>query len=117
MGAFPSLVSSTTLTAPTGIHNEPGILKQKLPPAKDLVTQMLAYITDTNDVDRAFVPFKHDGNDRVVLLVNNLGGVSELELGLIVQEALGVLASQNIQVERVNAGSFMVCCHATFPMT
>ncbi|GHJ85183.1 hypothetical protein NliqN6_1585 [Naganishia liquefaciens] len=94
-----------------GIHNEPGILKRKLPPAKDLITQMLAYITDTTDTDRAFVPFKHDGKDRVVLLVNNLGGISELELGLIVQEALGVLASQNIQVERVNAGSFMTSCN------
>jgi hypothetical protein len=69
---------------------------------------MLAYITDTKDADRAFLRFKHDGEDRVVLLVNNLGGVSELELGLIVQEALSVLESQNIKVERVNAGSFMV---------
>lgn len=117
MGALLPCFLPSPLIALTGIHNEPGILKQKLPPAKDLVTQMLAYITDTNDADRAFVPFKHDGGDRVVLLVNNLGGVSELELGLIVQEALGVLATQNIQVERVNAGSFMVCCHATFPMT
>lgn len=69
---------------------------------------MLAYITDTADAERAFLPFKHDGKDRVVLLVNNLGGVSELELGLIVQQTLAVLEEQKIQVERVNAGSFMV---------
>jgi hypothetical protein len=97
------------LTRLSGIHNEPGILKRKLPPAKELITQMLGYITDTDDAERAFLPFKHDGKDRVVLLVNNLGGVSELELGLIVQQTLAVLEGQNIQVERVNAGSFMVC--------
>ncbi|KAI5451888.1 hypothetical protein NCC49_001190 [Naganishia albida] len=94
-----------------GIHNEPGILKRKLPPAKELITQMLAYITDTNDAERAFLPFKHDGKDRVVLLVNNLGGVSELELGLIVQQTLAVLEEQKIQVDRVNAGSFMTSCN------
>jgi dihydroxyacetone kinase len=69
---------------------------------------MLSYITNTSDTERAFLPFKHDGKDRVVLLVNNLGGVSELELGLITQQALAVLEEQKITVDRVNAGSFMV---------
>ncbi|KAJ9114062.1 hypothetical protein QFC22_005882 [Naganishia vaughanmartiniae] len=65
-----------------GIHNESGILKRKLPPARQLIADMLAYITNTTDTERAFCPFKHDGGDRVVLLVNNLGGLSELEMGL-----------------------------------
>lgn len=91
-----------------GIHNESGIKKQKLPPARQLITEMLSYITDTSDSDRAFLPFKHDGKDQVVLMVNNLGGISELEMGLISQEALGVLDAQGIEVVRVNVGSFMV---------
>lgn len=69
---------------------------------------MLAYITNTSDADRAFLPFKHDGQDRVVLMVNNLGGISELEMGLIAQEALSVLDEQGIEVSRANVGSFMV---------
>lgn len=69
---------------------------------------MLSYITNTSDIDRAFLPFKHDSKDKVVLMVNNLGGISELEMGLIAQEALGVLDEQEINVVRANVGSFMV---------
>lgn len=55
-------------------------------PTADLVGQMLAKIVDTADTDRSFVPFRGDGNDEVVLLVNNLGSISELELGGIAHE-------------------------------
>lgn len=69
---------------------------------------MLSYITNTSDSERAFLPFKHDGQDRVVLMVNNLGGISELEMGLVAQEALSVLREQGIEAVRANVGSFMV---------
>lgn len=55
-----------------GIHNESGVEKIKLPSSKELVARMLKMITDTNDKERAYVPFKHDGKDEVILLVNNL---------------------------------------------
>lgn len=45
-------------------------------------------------------------NSRVVLLVNNLGGLSILELNLIVKEAVTSL-SAFLQIERVLAGSFL----------
>lgn len=38
-------------------------------------------LTSTTDTERSFLPFEHDGKDEVVLMVNNLGGVSELEMG------------------------------------
>lgn len=64
-------------------------------------------MTDMTDKDRAFVDFKKDGKDEVVLLVNNLGGISELELGLMVKEA-GVWCSKNkINVRRVVSGTFV----------
>lgn len=55
-----------------GIHNEAGIEKTDLPRSKELISKMLKYIIDTNDEERAFLPYKHDGKDEVVLLVNNL---------------------------------------------
>lgn len=55
-----------------GIHNEAGVEKIKLPKSKQLIERMLKMVTDTSDSDRAYVPFKHDGKDEVVLLVNNL---------------------------------------------
>ncbi|KAG2127281.1 dihydroxyacetone kinase [Suillus bovinus] len=46
---------------------------------------------------RSFVPFKNDGTDRVVLLVNNLGGLSELELGGVVAEVRRALDKSGIK--------------------
>jgi len=57
-----------------GIHNEAGIAKVKLSSSKELIANMLKLVLDTSDEDRAFVDFKHDGKDEVVLLVNNLYG-------------------------------------------
>lgn len=69
-----------------GIHNEPGTSKLSLPKVADLVGDLLSRITDTTDKQRSFVPFQNDGSDEVVLLVNNLGSISELELGGITNE-------------------------------
>lgn len=66
-----------------GIHNEPGCEKinATLP---HVVEIMLAQLVDPGDEDRAYVPFGQ--SDKTVLLVNNFGGVSNLELGAIVTE-------------------------------
>lgn len=80
-----------------------------MPPLNELVPNLIRMITSTADPDRSFVPFKNDGTDRVVLLANNLGGLSELELGAIVGEANSALDKQGIKAMRVLAGSFMVC--------
>ena len=61
-----------------GIHNEPGARRlSPIPPLHELIPQLIENLTSTSDPDRSFVPFKGRG-DRVVLLVNNLGGTSEL---------------------------------------
>ncbi|KAK4987148.1 hypothetical protein LTR50_004845 [Elasticomyces elasticus] len=62
-----------------GIHNEPGLHEiSPIPSAEDLISQMLAYLLDPNDKDRAFVPFK--SSDETALLINNFGGMSNFEL-------------------------------------
>ena len=98
-----------------GIHNEPGHRRlSPVPPLKDLLPQLVEFLTVTTDSERSFLPFKNDGSDRVVLLVNNLGGTSELELGGIVGEAKRDLARRGVKVERVIAGAFMVRSHDAF---
>jgi len=91
-----------------GIHNEPGVLTIPLTKASELVPRLLEYITSTSDKERSFVPFQHDGKDEVVLLVNNLGGISEVEMGLVAKEAVSTLHSQGIRVRRVGTGKYMV---------
>lgn len=94
-----------------GIHNEPGAKRlSPVPPLSDLIPQLIDTLTSTTDPDRSFVPFTGSG-DRVVLLVNNLGGTSELEMGAVLAEAKKDLAKRGLKVERAIAGTFMVCLH------
>lgn len=100
-----------------GIHNESGHRRiSPVPPLTELVPQLLELLTSTTDPERSFLPFQGGtGRDKVVLLVNNLGGLSELELGGIVAQVHSSL-NERITVERVLSGSFMVTtsCSATY---
>jgi dihydroxyacetone kinase len=64
-----------------GIHNEPGaeLLKPK-PELNDLLDKMLRYLLDA-DSERGYVEIT--ASDDVVLMVNNLGALSVLELSII----------------------------------
>lgn len=91
-----------------GIHNEPGYQRvSPIPPLNELLPNLLDLITNTSDKERAFVPFSANGGDSVVLLVNNLGGLSELELLGITHEATSAVKARGLTLERVIVGTFM----------
>lgn len=91
-----------------GIHNESGHKRvSPIPPLSELLPQLIDLLTSTSDPERSFVPFK--GKDNIVLLVNNLGGLSELELGAVAGAARKALDAKGFTISRVLAGSFMVC--------
>jgi len=91
-----------------GIHNEGGYkTESSIPPLSELIPKLIDMMTSTSDPERSFLPFK--GKDDVVLLVNNLGGLSELELGAVVAETRSVLDSRGIKACRILSGNFMVC--------
>lgn len=87
-GASEHTLKSDEMELGMGIHNEPGVKRIKIPTARELLAQMVDFASDTKDKDRSFVPFRHDGSDEVVLMVNNLGGTSELEMGGIASAAM-----------------------------
>ncbi|KAF2838361.1 dihydroxyacetone kinase [Patellaria atrata CBS 101060] len=88
-----------------GIHNEPGS-ERKTADLVALVQTMLKHLLDQSDEDRAFLNIS--GEDETVLLVNNLGGVSVLEMSGIVAVVLGQLEGDwNIKPVRILAGTFM----------
>ena len=66
-----------------GIHNEPGC-EQILANLPETVEKMLAQLLDPKDKDRAYV--KVEQSDPIVMLINNFGGLSNLELGAITTE-------------------------------
>ncbi len=91
-----------------GIHNESGNKRIKpVPPLRDLIPQLLDLIMSTSDKERSFLPFKNDSKDEVVLLVNNLGGLSELELGGIAHAANEEMKNRRVIVSRIISGTFM----------
>lgn len=78
-----------------GIHNEPGCEKlNPIPELPELVKKMLDQCLDMNDKERAFVDFSN--SEKNVLLLNNLGGLSPLELSGVLNEVLTQLSSFNI---------------------
>ncbi|KAL1862961.1 hypothetical protein VTK73DRAFT_6572 [Phialemonium thermophilum] len=87
-----------------GIHNEPGSGRERaeLP---GLVSKMLAQLLDQNDKDRAFL---NVNSNEVVLLINNLGGVSVLEMGGITAEVVAQLEKNyKIRPVRILSGTYM----------
>lgn len=90
-----------------GIHNEAGCGRKRGSDAElpSVVKDMLQQILDTNDLERNFLP---NQTNEVVLLVNNLGALSVLELGAVVSEVVDQLRTQyGVNVVRVFSGTFM----------
>lgn len=95
-----------------GVHNEPGLHEiSPMPKPEDLVSEMLNYCLNPNDKDRAFVEFKP--NDVVLLLINNLGGISNFELEAMTGVTRKVLKKDwNIVPERIDVSDFETSLNA-----
>lgn len=80
-----SFLAEDELELGMGIHNEPGCRRMSpVPSLESLVEEMLGMLLSQDDKDRAYVPIS--SKDNVVLMVNNLGGTSVLELGGVAME-------------------------------
>ncbi|KAG6016793.1 hypothetical protein E4U43_003081 [Claviceps pusilla] len=88
----------------TGPHNEPGFVKlSPVPSPSELIGQVLARCLDEKDPERGYVHFSP--GDETILLVNNFGGMSNLEMGALVDELLEQLERDwKMEPVRVCAG-------------
>lgn len=88
-----------------GEHQLPGSHKLEVD-LPGIVERMLQELLDWSDEDRSFS--SNAPGDRLVLLVNNLGGLSGLELGAITLEIVVQLEKKyGIKPVRVYSGTFM----------
>lgn len=102
-------LGSSEIEIGMGIHNEAGARRvSPVPPLTGLVQILLDLLLSKSDPERGFLPTRGSGKDNVVLLVNNLGGVSELELAGIAREVVTALAGRGVSVQRLISGTFMV---------
>ncbi|NXK87649.1 TKFC cyclase, partial [Formicarius rufipectus] len=86
-----------------GIHGEAGVRRMKVLPADEAVEVMLEHMTDPSSASHlSLTP-----GCSVVLMVNNLGGLSCLELGIVAGAAVRCLESRGIRIARALVGSFM----------
>nr|XP_054367861.1 triokinase/FMN cyclase isoform X3 [Mirounga angustirostris] len=86
-----------------GIHGEAGVRRIKMASANEIVTLMLDHMTASSSVSR--VPVQSGSS--VVLMVNNLGGLSFLELGIIADAAVRTLEDRGVKIARALVGTFM----------
>ena len=99
------IIASEEIEVGMGIHNEPGShrMKASLP---ELIKIMLAQMLDQRDEDRAYI--KVSSADKIVLFINNLGGVSTLELSGICAEVTKQLKEDyNLEPVRTIQGTFL----------
>lgn len=86
-----------------GIHGEAGVRRIKMATADEIVTLMLDHMTNPSNVSH--VPVQ--AGSSVVLMVNNLGGLSFLELGIIADAAVRSLENRGVKIARALVGTFM----------
>ncbi|NXL69300.1 TKFC cyclase, partial [Leptocoma aspasia] len=111
-----------------GIHGEAGVRRMKVLPADKAVETMLKHMTDPSNASHLSLtpgespgmlcappnppgsqsyPAPHPAGSSVVLVVNNLGGLSCLELGIVAGAAVRCLENRGIRIARALVGSFM----------
>ncbi|EHB02076.1 Bifunctional ATP-dependent dihydroxyacetone kinase/FAD-AMP lyase (cyclizing), partial [Heterocephalus glaber] len=86
-----------------GIHGEAGVRRVQMATADETVALMLDHMTDPSNVSR--VPVQPGSS--VVLMVNNLGGLSFLELGIVADAAVRCLEGRQVKIARALVGTFM----------
>lgn len=96
----------------SGIHNEPAQRAlNPMPSADILIQECLKLLCDPSDDERAFVKFSP--HDRIILLVNNYGGLSPLELAALADETVMQLESEwQIIPEKIFSGTFETSLNA-----
>ncbi|KAF8956893.1 Dak1 domain-containing protein [Flammula alnicola] len=86
-----------------GLHNEPGVTKSELRTAAQVLDQMVTMILTTRD---------REVDDEIVLFINNLGGMSQLEMGAIVHDVVERFGKEGIHPRRIYCSSYMTSLNA-----
>ena len=88
-----------------GVHGESGVKKMKMSTAKDTVKAMLDHMTNK----QSFTSMTFDDTKDVVVLINNLGSVTNLEMGIITKEVISQLEGKphNLNILRIYVAPFM----------
>ncbi|KAJ2493336.1 Dihydroxyacetone kinase 2 [Coemansia sp. RSA 2050] len=100
---LPRVLGDDEIEIGMGIHNEPGFETKKPQPADILIPSLVDHIVNSSPFKKA-----HPGRTgRVILMVNNLGATSNLELGLVTKLAVEATRDCGLEPVRTYSGTFM----------
>ncbi|KAJ2459715.1 Dihydroxyacetone kinase 2 [Coemansia sp. RSA 2424] len=100
---MPRVLGDDEIEIGMGIHNEPGFETKKPQPADILIPSLVDHIISSTPFKKA-----HPGHaGRVILMVNNLGATSNLELGLVTKVAVETTRNRGYEPVRVYSGTYM----------
>ncbi|EHK21660.1 uncharacterized protein TRIVIDRAFT_126846, partial [Trichoderma virens Gv29-8] len=90
-----------------GIHNEPGVRREVLASLEESIEKVINILLAerTNGWNMA-------ANMDLALMINNLGGLSQLELNVIADEVLSQLQKRGLNIKKLMVGSFLTCLDA-----
>ncbi len=86
-----------------GIHGEPGIRRVALRCADEHAEELIQEIVTAHDLKES---------ERIAVLINNLGATTGMEVAIFARQALNLLESRGLVIERVYAGTFMTSLEA-----
>ncbi|EFA85882.1 dihydroxyacetone kinase [Heterostelium album PN500] len=83
-----------------GIHGEPGIKREKMKPVNEIVHSLVNLILEKSDP-------ACNRNKKLVVLINNLGSTTAMEMTIVAGETVKLLHSLGYQVDRLIVGALM----------
>lgn len=98
-------LSENCIEMSIGIHGESG----KIIDITENISTLSKYITTNiiNQILECFTLSNLNEDDNIVLLINNLGGISQLEILVFVKDVIQYLQSKKFNIIRCYTGSFM----------
>ncbi len=88
-----------------GIHGERGVSRTPVKSCDEIVTILIDKILAAKQQDET----ENNRSKRMVLLTNNLGAVSGLEMGIVHRKAISYLSEKGYEVSRAYCGTYMTC--------
>ncbi len=88
-----------------GIHGERGVSRTAIKSSDEIVAILIDKILSAKQQDDTI----NGNNKRMVLLTNNLGSVSGIEMGVVHGKAISYLTEKGYEVSRAYCGTYMTC--------
>ncbi|KXS21213.1 Dak1-domain-containing protein [Gonapodya prolifera JEL478] len=88
-----------------GIHGEPGASTVRFEGSKEVVDRIVDGLVGEGSSGRGYREVKE--GDKIAVLINNLGGVSGLEMGVVVKDVVEALRSRGLAPSRLYSAPLM----------